>query len=249
MQFISEQRLDDGVLERDFTLGETPGTLWTPDRAQPLPLILMAHNNGLSRKQDRLMARARYTAARGYAVASIDAAGCGDRPRSATAEQARAEIRRAMRAGEPADDAFESLVGPLVTGAAPEWLATLDALLALPGIDGPVGYSGWAALGIHLTATDPRIRASGLFAGGYVPHAQREEARKVTVPLLLLLQWDDEGNPRERALDLFDAFGSEQKTLHANLGGHTGTPWFELEDGDRFYGRHLKRTLPEGSAT
>ncbi|WP_370516838.1 alpha/beta hydrolase family protein, partial [Streptomyces acidiscabies] len=75
MQFISEQRLDDGVLERDFTLGETPGTLWTPDSAQPLPLILMAHNNGMSRKQDRLVARARYTAARGYAVASVDAGG------------------------------------------------------------------------------------------------------------------------------------------------------------------------------
>ena len=30
MQFTSEQRLDDGVLEREFTLGEIPGILWTP---------------------------------------------------------------------------------------------------------------------------------------------------------------------------------------------------------------------------
>ncbi|KMS84704.1 hypothetical protein ACZ91_46740, partial [Streptomyces regensis] len=36
------------------------------------------------------------------------------------------------------------------------------------------------------------------------------------------------------------AFGSKEKTLHANLGGHTGTPWFELEDGCRFFDRHLK---------
>ncbi|WP_416973099.1 dienelactone hydrolase family protein [Streptomyces sp. 4F14] len=240
MHFVSEQRLDDGVLERDFTLGEIPGTLWTPDSTAPLPLILMAHNNGMARKEPRLVARARYTAARGYAVASVDAAGCGDRPRTDAAEQARAELRRALRAGEPADEIFESLVGPLVEEAAPDWRATLDALLTVPGIGGPVGYSGWAALGIRLAATDPRVRAAGLFAGGYVPHAQREQAPKVTVPLLLLLQWDDEGNPRQRALDLFDAFGSEQKTLHANLGGHTGTPWFELEDGDRFFGRHLK---------
>lgn len=28
--------------------------------------------------------------------------------------------------------------------------------------------------------------------------------------------------------------------LHANPGGHTGTPWFEVEDGNRFFGRHLK---------
>ena len=30
MRFTSEQRLDDGVLERGFTLGEIPGILWTP---------------------------------------------------------------------------------------------------------------------------------------------------------------------------------------------------------------------------
>ncbi|MFF1692684.1 dienelactone hydrolase family protein [Streptomyces sp. NPDC058257] len=240
MHFASEQRLDDDVLEREFTLGEIPGTLWTPDSSAPVPLILMAHNNGLPKGASRLVARARHTAAHGYAVASIDAPGCGDRPRSAADEQARADIRRAMQAGEPADEIFESFIGPLVEKAVPEWRTTLDALLALPEIGGPVGYSGWAAVGIHLAAVEPRIAAAGLFAGGYVPRAQREEARQVTVPLLFLLQWDDEGNPRQRALDLFDAFGSKEKTLHANPGGHTGTPWFEVEDGGRFYDRHLR---------
>src|SRR3954453_8200864 len=74
MHFTSEQRLDDGVLEREFTLGEIPGTLWTPESAAPLPLVLMAHNNGLPKGAARLVARARHTAARGYAVATIDAA-------------------------------------------------------------------------------------------------------------------------------------------------------------------------------
>ncbi|MEU6374205.1 alpha/beta hydrolase [Streptomyces sp. NPDC046909] len=241
MHFTSEQRLDDGVLEREFTLGEIPGTLWTPaGSASAAPLILMAHNNGLPKSQSRLVARGRHTAAYGYAVATIDAAGCGDRPRSATDEQARADLRRAMQTGEPVDEIFESVVGPLVENAAPDWLTTLDALLALPGIDGPVGYSGWMALGIRLAAVEPRIAAAGFFAGGYVPLAQREEARQVTVPLLVLLQWDDEGNPRQRALDLFDAFGTKEKTLHANMGGHTGTPAFEGEDAIRFYDRHLR---------
>ncbi|MER5939550.1 alpha/beta hydrolase [Streptomyces sp. NPDC001928] len=240
MQFTSELRLDDGVFEREFTLGEIPGTLWTPESAAPTPLVLMAHNNGLPKADSRLVARARYTAARGYAVATIDAAGCGARPRSAADEQARADLRRAMQAGEPVDEIFESFIGPLVEKAVPEWRTTLDALLALPEIDGPVGYSGWTALGIRLAVAEPRIAAAGFFAGGYVPRAQREEARQVTIPLLFLLQWDDEGNPRQRALDLFDAFGTKEKTLHANLGGHTGTPWFELEDGGRFLGRHLK---------
>ncbi|MFH9405029.1 alpha/beta hydrolase [Streptomyces sp. NPDC017638] len=239
MRFTSEQRLDDGVLEREFTLGEIPGTLWTP-RSTPAPLILMAHNNGLPKAEPRLAARARYTAARGYAVAAIDAAGCGGRPRSAAGERARADLRRAMRAGEPVDEIFESFIAPLVHDAVPEWRTTLDALLELPGIGGPVGYSGWTALGIRLSVVEPRVAAAGFFAGGYVPRAQRAEARQVTIPLLFLLQWDDEGNPRQRALELFDAFGSVEKTLHANLGGHTGTPSFELEDGCRFFDRHLK---------
>ncbi|MFD8580464.1 dienelactone hydrolase family protein [Streptomyces virginiae] len=240
MQFTSE-RLDGDVLEREFTLGEIPGTLWTPGSAAPVPLVLMAHNNGLPKSDPRLVARARYTAARGYAVATIDAAGCGERPRSAADERARTELRRAMQAGEPVDEIFESFICPLVENAVPEWRTTLDALLALPGIDGPVGYSGgWTALGIRLAVAEPRIKAAGFFAGGYVPRAQREEAGQVTIPLLFLLQWDDEGNPRERALELFDAFGTKEKTLHANLGGHTGTPWFELEDGCRFLDRHLK---------
>jgi dienelactone hydrolase len=110
----------------------------------------------------------------------------------------------------------------------------------MPGITGPVGYTSWAALGIRLAVAEPRIAAVGLFAGGYVPRAVREDARRVTVPLLLLLQWDDEGNPRDRALDLFDAFGSAEKTLHANPGGHLGTPGFELEEGARFFDRHLR---------
>lgn len=240
MHVTSERRLDDGVLEREFTLGEIPGTLWTPESAAPSPLILMAHNNGLPKGDARLVARARKTAAYGYAVASIDAAECGDRPRSAAHEQARADLRRAVQAGQPVDEIFESLVGPMVDKAVPDWQTTLDALLALPEIGGPVGYSGWTAVGIRLAVVEPRIAAAGFFAGGYVPHAQREEARQVAIPLLLLLQWDDEGNPRQRALDLFDAFGSKEKTLHANLGGHLGTPWFELEDGCRFYDRHLK---------
>ncbi|WP_019135401.1 alpha/beta hydrolase [Cellulomonas massiliensis] len=241
MQITSQHLHDDGVLERQLTLGEIPGTLWTrgPD---PAPLVLIAHNNGLPRREPRLVARARFhAAAHGYAVASIDTAGCGDRPRLPALEEARADLRRALQAGEaPDDDVFERLVGPLVEAAAPEWRATLDALLELPEVEGPVGFSGWAALGIHLAVAEPRVAALNLYAGGYVPRAQREEARRVTAPLLLLLQWDDGGNPRERGLDLFDAFGSAEKTLHANPGGHLGTPRFELEDGARFLDRHLR---------
>lgn len=245
LHLTSERRLDDTVLERDLTLDGIPGILWTPasaSAAAPVPLILLGHPPlGLHAMRPRLTARARHAAADGFATATIELPGSGDRPRWPALEQARADLSRAMRAGEPVgDDVIDALVLPFVDRAVPEWQSALDALLDLPGIDGPVGYSGWTALGIRLAVTEPRIAAAGFFAGGYVPLAQREEARRIAVPLLFLLQWDDEGNPRQRALDLFDAFGSVEKTMHANMGGHTGTPWFELEEGSRFYDRHLK---------
>ena len=81
--------------------------------------------------------------------------------------------------------------------------------------------------------------AAGLFAGSFVPRTIIEEAREVTIPLHVLLQWDDRGNDRQMALDLFDAFGSKEKTLHANMGGHTGIPPHAAEDAGRFFLRHL----------
>ena len=170
MQFTSE-RLDDGVLEREFTLGEIPGILWTPGSASaPAPLILLGHPGGLHKMYPRLVARARHSAAQyGYAVAAIDHPGHGDRPRSAVDEQARADLRRAMAAGEPVDEIFESFIVPLVEKAVPEWQTTLDALLSLPEIGGPVGYSGWTAVGIRLAVIEPRIAAAGFFAGGTCP--------------------------------------------------------------------------------
>ena len=239
MRFTSEQRLDDGVLEREFPLGEIPGVLWTPGSA-PAPLILSGHNGGLHKRLPRLVARARHYAAEyGFAVAAIDAPGHGDRPRSAVDEQARADLRRALQAGEPVDEIVDAFIVPLVERAVPEWRTTLDVLLSLPAIGSPVGYEGMTAIGIRLAMVEPRISAVVFFAGGFVPDVLREAARQVTMPLQFLLQWDDEGMERQPTLELFDAFGTREKTLHANLGGHGGVPWFEVDDAARFFARHL----------
>ncbi|MFD7556777.1 alpha/beta hydrolase [Streptomyces sp. NPDC059835] len=244
MHFTSEQRLDDGVLEREFTLGEIPGILWTPASASaPFPLILQSPPPlGLRRTYPRLVARARHSAANGFATATIELPGSGDRPRWPAAEQARADLRRAMDAGEPvSDEIIDALVLPLVDQAVPEWQAALDALLALPEIGGSVGYSGGViSIGTRLAVVEPRISAAVLFAGSFVPRAVFEEARRVAIPLHVLLQWDDEGNDRQAALDLFDAFGSKEKTLLANMGGHTGVPEHAGEAAARFFTRHLK---------
>jgi hypothetical protein len=246
MRFTSERRLDDGVLEHEFTLGEIPGILWTPASASasaPVPLILLGHPPlGLRRMYPRLVDRARHSAAEGFATATIELPGSGDRPRRPAVEQARADLRRVLEAGEPVgDEIVDALVLPLVDRAVPEWQAALDALLPLPGIGGPVGYSGGViSVGVRLAVVEPRIVAAALFAGSFVPRVMFEEARRVTVPLHVLLQWDDEGNDRQAALDLFDAFGSREKSLHAHMGGHTGVPRSAADAAVRFFTRHLR---------
>ena len=245
MRFTSEQRLDDGILERGFTLGEIPGILWTPasaSEAAPSPLILLGHPGGLSKLYPRLVARARRAAADGFATVTVELPGSGDRPPLAGVDAARAELRRAVGAGEPVEDGIvERLILPLVDEAVPELRTTLDAVLSQPGIGGPVGYSGGVtSVGIRLALTEPRIAAAVLFAGSYIPRVVFEQARQITIPLHVLLQWDDEGNDRQAALDLFDVLGSREKTLNANMGGHTGVPEFAAEAAAAFLTRHLR---------
>ncbi|TAJ48195.1 MAG: alpha/beta hydrolase [Herbiconiux sp.] len=246
MHVTSERNLDTRVTEREFTIGDISGILWTPPAASPatpVPLILMGQPGGMGmrRMYPRLAVRARSASAQGFAAVSIEMPGAGGRTPLPGAEQARSDLARAISAGEqPDDDVIDRLILPLVDQAAPEWQTTLDEVLARPEIGERVGFSGGViAIGVRLAAIEPRIVAAGLFAGSYVPRATREEARQVTIPLHVLLQWDDEGNDRAMALDLFDAFGSTEKTLYASLGGHTGVPPHAGDDADRFFARHL----------
>lgn len=246
VHFTAEQHLDGGITERRFTLGDVPGILWTPPTAtpsQPVPLILLGQPGsiGMQRMLPRLVARARSAARQGFASVAIELPGAGERPALPGAEQARAELRRAIAAGQPPGaDLVDRLVLPLVDRAVPEWQATLDEVLDVPEIGGPVGFSGGViAIGVRLAAIEPRIAAAALFAGSFVPRTTMDEARRVTIPLHVLLQWDDEGNDRAMALELFDAFASTEKTLSANTGGHTGVPQFAGDEADRFFARHL----------
>jgi dienelactone hydrolase len=243
---------ETAVVEREFTLdggpgaSGIPGILWTPASATgaaPVPLILLGHPSlGLPAMYPRLVARARHAAADGFASAAVELPGCGDRPRLPSLDRARDELQRTLRASEPVTDALiDDLVLPLVEAAVPETRAALDALLALPEIDGPVGYSGGViSLATRLAVVEPRIEAAVLFAGSLLPRATFDDARQVTVPLHVLLQWDDERNDRQASLDLFDAFGSAEKSLHAHMGGHTGVPHHAGEAASRFFTRHLK---------
>jgi hypothetical protein len=93
------------------------------------------------------------------------------------------------------------------------------------------------AIGVPLTAIEPRITAAVF--GQFWPETLVEAARRITVPIEFVLQWDDEHIPRESGPALFDAFGSPQKSLHANSGKHKEVPRFEADSAVRFFARHL----------
>lgn len=249
MRFTSSNDLDNGLTQRSFTLGDIPGVLWTPSTASssPAPLVLLGQPGGIGmdRMYPRLLARARSAAARGFASVCLELPGAGDRDPLPGVEQARADLAHALAAERrPPADVIDRLILPLVDEAVPEWQTTLDEVLQLPEIGKRVGFSGGViAIGVRLAAVDARIAAAGLFAGSYVPRTTVEEARRITIPVHVLLQWDDQGNDRDMALELFDAFGSTEKTLHANMGGHTGVPAFAGEDAARFFTRHLGPTI------
>lgn len=188
MHFTSRRILDDRVTERTFTLGDVSGILWTPPAATPtapVPLILMGQPGGIGmrRMYPRLVARARNASAQGFAAATIELPGAGERAPLPGAELARADLVRAITAGEkPSADVVDRLILPLVDRAVPEWQATLDESLELPEIGDRVAFSGGViAIGTRLAAIDARIVAAGLFAGSYVPRSTMAEARRVTI--------------------------------------------------------------------
>ena len=251
MHVLSERRVGD-LVERPFVLGDIPGILWTPGSASPsapAPLVLAgppAGPAGLEVTSPLLRRRAGHAAGIGLATAVLEMPGSGGRAQPPGVDRARAELRRALATGEQvSEDVVDRLVLPLVEQAVPEWQAALDALLDRAEIAGRVGLSvGVISIGTRLAAIDPRISAAVLFAGSLVPRSIVAQARRVTVPLHVLLQWDDEGNDRRRALELFDAFGSPEKTLNANMGGHTGVPAHAGDGAARFLARHLAPAGP-----
>ncbi|MFF7262386.1 dienelactone hydrolase family protein [Streptomyces sp. NPDC008159] len=242
MRFNSETS-SDGVREHLFTLDEIPGVLWTPDGAVgPRPLIVMGHGGGQHKKAPGVVARAlRFVTECGFAVVAVDVPGHGDRPKDENYDRIVTENQARAAAGEelaPLIAGFQALVARRTV---PEWKAVLDAVQELPFVGtGPVGYWGVSlgcGLGVPFVAAEPRVRAAVLGLGGAL--ASAEAARRITVPVEFLVQWDDERVPREQGLALFDALGSAEKTLHANPGGHGEIPRFELDSTVRFFARHL----------
>jgi fermentation-respiration switch protein FrsA (DUF1100 family) len=94
------------------------------------------------------------------------------------------------------------------------------------------------AFGVPFVAQEPRITAAVFGLLGLLPHLEAP-AKAITIPVEFVFQWDDAVASRERGVALFDAFGSKEKTMHINPGGHLEIPNFEGASWERFFQRHL----------
>jgi dienelactone hydrolase len=249
MRFTS-QTTSNGVTERLFTLDDITGVIWSPANATGShPLVLLGHGGGQHKKAAGVLARAHQYVTCGFAAAAIDAPGHGDRPPVERHQRLMADIRQRVADGEALGPHMAGYNVVLAAQAVPEWQATLDALLELDGVTGPVAYWGISmggGIGVLLVAAESRISAAVLGLAGH--ETLLEAAGRISVPVEFVLQWDDEMVPRDDGLALFDALASQEKTLHANAGGHGDVPRFEVDSSVRFFTRHLLPGHPRGAA-
>ena len=249
---ITRERTEDGVTERLFDLtvagDAVPGVVWAPEGARgPRPLVLMGHGGSQHKKVATLAARARrYAKHLNYAVAAIDAPGHGARVSPEESARFAAEIAARIATGRGIGGEQAKAMNERGIKAVPEWKAALDAVQTLDfvGAGGPVGYWGVSmgtALGVPFVAEEPRISAAVFGLAGLLEGATRLEAaaKAIRIPVEFVFQWDDEIASREAGLALFNTLGSDEKTLHANPGGHMGIPEFEAASWERFFVRHL----------
>jgi dienelactone hydrolase len=254
VEFTRERQVEGGAIERLFDLtveGErVPAVIWAPEGARgPRPLVLMGHGGSQHKKIGSLAIRARtYAAKFGYAVLAIDAPGHGDR---VSREEAQANMREvgarvSGQVASPWTPERLKMMAQRTAQAVPEWKAALDAVqgLEVVGAGGPVGYWGVSmgtAIGVPFVAAEPRITAAVFGLAGLRPNAPEFEAaaQAIAIPVEFVFQWEDAVAPREHGLALFNAFGSTDKTMHINPGGHMDIPPFEGASWERFYVRHL----------
>jgi pimeloyl-ACP methyl ester carboxylesterase len=258
MHILSE-KIEHGVVERRFDLnvaGEVvPGIRWSPEGVVGRrPTVLIGHGGTQHKRVPNVLGLARrFVRHLGYSAVALDAPGHGERvtdPEGAAARRRALEARIAAgpNTGERtfgADEAREWVTR--TTNGVAEWKALLDELEVEEGA-GRYGYWGVSmgtAIGLPFVASEPRVAAAVLGLAGLRnrPGANdfEEAARALRVPVLLILQWNDELVSQAGGLALYDAIGSTEKTAHINPGGHVQTPMFERDAYDAFFLRHLGR--------
>jgi len=257
IEWIGPEVTRDGVLEREFRLhraaGSVPAVLWRPSaptkqpQPQPRPkppLVLLGHGGSGHKRNERNVSLARWFASRaGLASAAIDGPYHGDR---VSAPMPAAEYQPRIVA-EGTEAVLDRMTG--------DWLATVDALGAEGLADtATVGYLGMsmgarfglpvaAALGgrLHCAALGKfgLRQGPGLPDGLARPERAARDARLITAPTLLHVQWHDELFPRDGQLALFEVLGSPDKELIGYSGPHAETKPQAIARWREFIAGHL----------
>jgi dienelactone hydrolase len=257
MNFTSDQS-EKGVRERGFSLSvdgeDVPGILWSPETDEARPVVLIGHGGTQHKRAENVLALGRRVVRHlGYSAVAIDAPDHGDRvtdPAAAAENRRSLERRIASGPGQGGltmnSEQAKAWVARTRRGVG-DWKATLDALEASGLVaEGHVGYWGVSmgtAIGLPFVASEPRITAAVLGLAGLNNRPGGEDfekaARRLTIPVLFVFQWDDELMSRQSGLDLFDAIGSKDKAMHIHPGGHVQTPLYERDLYEAFFRRHL----------
>ncbi len=229
MHWLDKPRISRGVGERQFTVaveGRTvPGVFWMAAETDgPRPLVLLGHGGKLHKRAPYLLAMARWLARHhGVSALAIDGPGHGARESSSV---------------EPwsMPSASDDIVA--------DWQGALAAIRAEVDI-GSIGYWGMSMgvmMGLPLAAATSDIRAAVFgIMGTWGPNADRLEADapKLSCPVRMLCQWDDEIVPRDAVLKLFGLVGSADKHLRIHPGKHAAIPVSEYRDSVTFLASHL----------
>jgi dienelactone hydrolase len=223
----------DNVVEREFVLLReqrvVPGITWSPAHpTKPAPVVLLGHGGSGHKRADRQLRLGRWFAGTlGATAVAIDGPYHGDRVPEPLAS---AEYQRQM-ASDGIDQVTDGMVG--------DWLAALDAVGRLDGIDSTraayVGLSMGTRFGVpFVAAAGSRLVCAVLGKYGMQQPAGmppaidmaprfRRDAPAITAPVLFHLQRGDELFPRAGQLALFELLGSADKRLIELAGGHGDT--------------------------
>jgi dienelactone hydrolase len=237
---VLSETTEAGVKETRFDIvvdGVTvPAILWTSEGASGTrPLMVFGHGGQQHKRVSNILRMARdFVITEHYAVLAIDGYGHGE------------------RASLPAADSGQPRPGENMTA---ETMAAITAVQSLDHVGpGPVGYWGVSMgtrFGVPLVANDSRFQAAlfGLFGlfpeGTTVPVGWGDDARSITIPLIFVYQRSDSLMTLQSGIDLFDAFGASEKTMHINPGGHTAIPVSEREKWKPFFVSHLGKARVE----
>ena len=237
-----------GGTPRDFRIDRgharpVTGALWLPPAPDAdTPLLLCGHGASGDRYQAPIpYLGKRMTREQDVAVLAIDGPVHGLR-------HVPPGGREALRVEMQRDGAIEDMVQ--------DWHEGLEAVRRDTGVGaGRIAYFGLSMgsiFGIPLLASGIGIHAAtlGLLGTWGLGRAAGErlarDAAAIDIPLLFLMQLEDEIFNRKGCLELFDALGSADKRLHANPGLHPEIPAEEIDFAFEFLARRLAGEVARG---